>query len=266
MSDGEGFALRVTLGNLRSFAPLLKTKRVAEPEGGTGTEGSNEQSTDAANQDVAEDPKLAAAEALFGGKSIKTGIRFSRRPRRPSGSAGVAAGGGSGEGQPPSPASDEVLLMRVMPRRNGTQVQMSMKVLQSAFMNDTTEVLSAADGSRRRIGYDYVTRVKKGTKKKNRVKNTARFEAPELKSVKNPVVRFRWVDVGDSKGGVAKVLEYEVFDSGNSPEGKRILSKLKKGIATPPSIARGQLSQKETVLSIANRKHAQWYRLESVAT
>lgn len=81
MSEGEGFTRRVTLANLSSFAPLLKKRRVARQGGGTDTETDNEQTSDSANEGTEGDPELAAAEALFGGESIKTGIRYSRPPR-----------------------------------------------------------------------------------------------------------------------------------------------------------------------------------------
>ena len=149
----------------------------------------------------------------------------------------------------------DVLLMRVRPRRTGSQLQISMVVRESPFMKSAQEVVSVR-GFRRKIGYDYVQR--EGVKKKN----TARFEAPEMEGVKNPVARFQWVDAADSGGGAHKVLQYEIFDADiSSDEGSRIFEKLKEGIATPPVTDLAQMSHEGTVLSKKDIKKAQWYRL-----
>lgn len=253
MSDGEGFARRVTLANLKSFAPLLKPKRAAGHAAGAGSEETNEQSTDAANQGLEVDPQLAAAEALFSGKSIRTGIRYSRPEGGRPGSADENAGPRQGSGLAASTESKEVLLMRARKRRgdNGTQLQISIRVHRT-FMSSAAEVVSAADGISRRIDFN---QARGGN-------NTLRFEAPEMRTMKNPVVRFTWRDNGDEAGGTDRILRYELFDADTDSEGKEILAKLEEGIGTPPSTKLNQLSREETVLSTSDREKAQWYRLE----
>jgi hypothetical protein len=125
-----------------------------------------------------------------------------------------------------------------------------------AFMKSTVEVVSAADGSRKRVGYDYVTRNGK------RAPNLARFEAPELERMSNPVARFQWVDADESGRAAGRVLQYEVFDADIAGEGARIYRKLKAGIATPPMTNLAQLSRDRTVLSKSDPARAQWYRLD----
>jgi hypothetical protein len=151
-----------------------------------------------------------------------------------------------------------VLLMRVRPRRTGTQLQISMRVHQAPFMNSAAEVVSAADGSRRGIGYDYITR--NGT----RVPNLARFEAPELDGMTNPVARFRWVDVGPAGGQADRVLQYEIFDTDSGGVGAEIFERLEEGIAMPPETDLDRLSRDETVLSKSDQQSAQWYRLDLI--
>lgn len=256
MSAGKGFARRVTLANLPLFTPLLNVGRTASEEGDSG-EDAAEAVTDVANQDLAADPELKAAEALFDGKSIRTGVSFSRATRGRSGKTVESiVRRRPGKSRDTSPASEEVLLMRVRPRRTGTQLQISMIVHSSEFMNNVSEVVSAASKSRRSIGYDYV-RVR-GMRR--RIKNTARFEAPELAGIANPVARFAWVDVG-SRNNRERILQYEVFDADQTRIGRKILKTLKKGIATPPTTNLAKLSRVETVLSKSDRAMAQWYRL-----
>lgn len=151
-------------------------------------------------------------------------------------------------------ALGEVLLMRVRPRRNGKQVQISMKVLEAAFMRGAEEVVSI-DGSRREIGYN----------RARGIPNTARFEAPEMMGMTNPVARFQWVyGEGPGQPQAAKVLQYEILDADVSEEGARIHRILEDGIATPPITKMAALSQEQTVLSKSDRASAQWYRLESI--
>lgn len=150
-------------------------------------------------------------------------------------------------------ALGEVLLMRVRPRRNGNQLQISIKVLEASFMNGAAEVVSTS-GFHRPIGYSMRAR---------RVRNTARFEAPEMMGMQNPVARFQWVGARRLGRETARVLQYEIFDADNHPEGARIFRKLEEGIGIPPVTKLEELSQDETVLSIADRAHAQWYRLDS---
>ena len=185
-------------------------------------------------------------EPLFG--------RSRTRPTRPSGGT---SGKGSFGGRATGTGLENVLLMRVRPRRDGTQFQISMTV-HKAFMRGTQVVVSAADGSRRGVGYDHVTRNSK------RVPNIARFEAPELERMSNPVARFQWVNADESGRKAARVLQYEIFDADSGDAGARILRKLKSGIATPPATNLAELSRAKTVLSKSNRARAQWYRLDPV--
>ena len=185
--------------------------------------------------------RSSMAEPLFGRSQI--------RPRRvASGSRARATAGESAA----RPESREVLLMRVRPRRNGNQVQISMRVLEASFMKGAEDVVSI-DGSRRVIGYN----IARG------VRNTARFEAPEMTGMQEPVARFQWVHAGHSGRESERVLQYEILDAGNNPEGLRILRKLEEGIATPPVTNLGDLSPEKTVLSTSDRESAQWYRLDS---
>ena len=181
-------------------------------------------------------------EPLFGRSKSRAGKPVRGAVARASGGAHTS---GSGSG--------EVLLMRVRPRRDGKQLQISMGVLEASFMNGAGEVVSS-DGSRREIGYNEA----------NGVRNTARFEAPEMRGMKNPVARFKWVDVGDSGSEAERVLQFELFDADSGGEGAKIFRRLEEGIATPPVTNLEQLSQEGTVLSKSDREIAQWYRLDSV--
>jgi len=185
--------------------------------------------------------RAARALPLFGRSSI--------RPLRPGRRAG---GHAEGVGRTTGWPLGEGLLMRVRPRRDGNQVQISMKILEASFLNGVEEVVSA-DGSIRRIGYNMA----------RGVRNTARFEAPEMKGMENPVARFQWVNAGGSTREPNRVLQYEIFDAENDAEGLTLLKKLEEGIATPPLTKLEELSQEETVLSTSNRASAQWYRLDS---
>ncbi|MGI4846010.1 MAG: hypothetical protein ACRYF7_22175 [Janthinobacterium lividum] len=181
---------------------------------------------------------------LFGRSSI--------RPARP---GHRTNGHAESVGHTTGSSLEEVLLMRVRRRRgpDGKQVQFSMKVLAGRFMNGVEEVVSV-DGTMQKIGFDHLA---------SGVKNTARFEAPEMRGMQNPVARFQWVNAGPPKRKPTRVLQYEIFDADNDDEGLAILSKLEEGIATPPSTKLEKLSQEETVLSKSNRDIAQWYRLGS---
>jgi hypothetical protein len=152
----------------------------------------------------------------------------------------------------------EVLLMRVRPRRDGTQLQISMTVHRAEFMNNAEFVISAASGIRRPIGYDYVTR------NEERAANLARFEAPEMENMSNPVARFEWIEANDAEGHPGTVLQYEIFDADRGGEGAKIYEKLAEGISNPPVTNLQSLSRDLTVLSKSNRAIAQWYRLAVV--
>ncbi len=168
-----------------------------------------------------------------------------RRPGRKPGARGSSGGQATGA------QLNEALLMRVRPRRDGKQVQISMRVLEASFMHGAGEVV-ATDGSRKTIGYNEA----------NGVRNTARFEAGEMLGMKNPVARFQWIDGGDAEP--ERVLQYELLDADDSAEGARIFEKLEEGIATPPETDLDELSREMTVLSKSNRGIAQWYRLDTV--
>lgn len=188
-------------------------------------------------------PRSASTQVLFGRSSPPP-------PQRHARSAGERGGSKT---RAVDSALGEVLLMRVRPRRNGNQLQISMKVLEAAFMNGATEVISV-DGSHRAIGYNLA----------RGVRNTARFEAPEMMGIRNPVARFQWVYAGRSGRQADKHLQYEIFDADVSGEGARILRSLEEGIASPPVTSLEELGQERTVLSTSDRARAQWYRLESV--
>lgn len=145
----------------------------------------------------------------------------------------------------------DALLMRVRPRRDGSQLQISM-LLHASFMQGTAMVI-APDGSSKQIGYNSA----------NGVKNTARFEAPEMMAMGNPVARFWWTLAGTSGPKTNKALHYEIFDASSDPEGVRILQKLESGIPTPVTTDLKRLSNLETVLSKTDKAVAQWYRLDS---
>lgn len=185
--------------------------------------------------------RVSRESPLFGRSSI--------RPLRP---GRGARGHVEGVGRTTGSALGEVLLMRVRPRRNGNQVQISLKILEASFMNGVEEVVSV-DGSIRHIGYNMA----------RRVRNTARFEAPEMRGMQSPVARFQWVNSRHPERESKRVLQYEIFDAEADAEGRAILEKLAGGISTPPLTKLEDLSQEETVLSTANRVHAQWYRLDS---
>ncbi|MDO9359970.1 MAG: phospholipase D family protein [Polaromonas sp.] len=175
--------------------------------------------------------------------------RSPSRPRKP----GRGLAGQGGEVTTAPSILREALLMRVRPRRNGKQLQISMRLLEASFIQGAEEVVSIA-GIRREIGFN----VARG------VRNTARFEAPEMMGMQNPVARFQWVDASIPGQQAQRNLQYEVFDAANNAEGARIFKKLEEGISSPPVTNLGNLSQGGTVISTSNRASAQWYRLDSV--
>lgn len=75
MTAGRGFALRVTLQSLPTFARLLKPEQVPEPDDATATP------TIAVS--LPADPELVAVEAMFAGESLRVRLPF-RSPRRAS--------------------------------------------------------------------------------------------------------------------------------------------------------------------------------------
>ncbi|HCG6086269.1 phospholipase D-like domain-containing protein [Vibrio antiquarius] len=145
----------------------------------------------------------------------------------------------------------ESLLMKVKPRRNGRQIQISMKIYEGPFMNGTPSVISSTTGESREIGFNYTT-----NKSGKRKRNTARFEAPEIEGMDNPVVRFRWVE------GPKNHLQYEAYDANANNNGKDILNKLSVGITIPPITKLERIHEGITVLSKGDRESAQWYRLD----
>ncbi len=182
-------------------------------------------------------PGATSRQPVFGRSITRTG-------------AGVRARQESGSRRTQRNSLQEVLLMRVKPRRNGRQLQMSMDVLNASFMNGATEVVST-NGSLRPIGYNIA----------NGVRNTARFEAPEMMGMINPVARFRRGAQLGRDG--ANILQYEIFDAAAGGEGATILRRLEDGITNPAKTNLSELSQDETVLSKSDRTSAQWYRLDS---
>lgn len=185
-------------------------------------------------------PGATSREPLFGRSAASAGRRARSRASQEPGSR-----------QAQGNVLEEVLLMRVRPRRNGGQFQISMDVLNASFMNGATEVIST-DGSRRQIGYSIA----------NGVRNTARFEAPEMRGMTNPVARFRRANASQSDSSGTVPLQYEIFDAAAGGEGARILRKLEEGIARPARTNLSELSRDETVLSKSDRSRAQWYRLD----
>jgi hypothetical protein len=181
-----------------------------------------------------------------------------------------AAPVGHGGAQPIGAGTEEVLLMKVQKRRVsewlpdgtpiGKQLQISMEVHKSSFMRNATVVVSAADESRKAIKYDFRRNKKTG----KRVKNLARFEAPEMKEMKVPVARFQWLNANDPGSLDNQILQYEVFDAASGGEGAEIFRKLKEGITSPVVTKLEQLSREMTVLSKSDPVSAQWYRLDSV--
>lgn len=139
----------------------------------------------------------------------------------------------------------EVLLVRVRPRRNGRQFQISKRVHESPFMERASSVV-LADGSHRPIQY---SRARGGN-------NTARFEAPLLASMTNPVARFRWTGRGSNRA-----LRVDIFDADSNATGSSIYRTLEDGISSPALTNLTRLSSGQTILSKANRGQAQWYRL-----
>ncbi len=123
-------------------------------------------------------------------------------------------------------------------------------------MREAPAVRAASNGALKQIGFDYVNQG--GVRKVN----LARFEAPELRGMSQPVARFRWIP--DDGAAAGEVLQYEIFDAANSLEGEEILSLLEAGIGDMPNTALNDLSEVETVLSKRERQIAQWYRLQSM--
>jgi hypothetical protein len=78
MSEGQGFARRVTLANLHKFAPLLKPRRVAQP-------GATEPDEDSANEGTPLDPAVTQAEAEFTGTRVTVTLPFTRPTLQPQG-------------------------------------------------------------------------------------------------------------------------------------------------------------------------------------
>lgn len=241
--SGQGFARRITLENLGLFSPLLGSTRSK-----SAVDESSAKESDATK--TKGDPALEAAERLFAGAPFKTGMKFSGGRR-------ISENKGPKMAQVPGrvPAGPQELLMRVLPRRNGKQLQMSLQVHRSKFMREASHVISASSGAKRGIGFD---RVNRGSEK---VINLARFEAPEMAGMKIPVARFRWI-----KNGLPgdEELEYEILDAATDTEGAEILAFLEAGITTPPSTKLDELGETETVLSKGARRSAQWYRLSSI--
>jgi HKD family nuclease len=184
--------------------------------------------------------RVSERRALFGrSETPASGV-----VRKGRGSPAVAA-------KPSVPSGDEVLLMRVRPRRTGGQLQISIPV-HEGFMKSAKEVISLNDGSSRSIGYNYA----------REKRNTARFEAPEMLDMKSPVAQFQWLDSPD--GGGSK-LHVRLFDAAKGGRGAEILKKLEEGIGTPPAtLHRYDPGRDQTILSTADKESAQWYRMDGI--
>ncbi|WP_114168576.1 phospholipase D family protein [Pseudomonas sp. AFG_SD02_1510_Pfu_092] len=140
------------------------------------------------------------------------------------------------------------LIMRVRPRRNGTQFQISMRIY-PLFFKGATDVVSAVSRQRQKIG------ISKRNSSRGRIPNTARFEAPELNGLQNPIAVFKWV------GEAPEELVYQIYDANDNSEGTRFFNRLREGIAATPVTRLESLSRDYTVLSKSDRESAQWYRL-----
>jgi hypothetical protein len=186
-------------------------------------------------------PRPGILEPLFG--------RSATRPRR---SAQLVSSRTGKTATSKLATTPKVLLMRVRPRRNGKQIQVSLKLLETPFMNGATEVVSAS-GVRRQVGFNFA----------RGIRNTARFEAPEMHGIENPVARFRWVRDDLPQRASAQILQYEIFDANKDPAGLRIYQQLEAGIGHPPETDLGALSEDITVITTKQKAKAQWYRLES---
>lgn len=146
------------------------------------------------------------------------------------------------------PPSANELIMRVRPRRDGTQLQISMRIY-PLFFNDVTDVVSAVSGQRQKIG------ISKRDSSRGRIPNTARFEAPELDGLQNPIAVFKWA------GEASEELVYQIYDANDNGEGASFYKRLREGISTTPETRLESLSKDYTVLSKSNIESAQWYRL-----
>lgn len=112
-------------------------------------------------------------------------------------------------------AGGSVLIMRIRTAR-GTQTQMPMPVIASAFFNGHTSVRSLHDG---------VTRGVHEARANGKV-NTLKLEIPETASMQDPMIRFERTASG---------IQYQVWDK-NTPQGKAIWSSLNGGLrSSPPS-------------------------------
>lgn len=154
--------------------------------------------------------------------------------------------------------TDDVLLMRIKPRRNGQQVQISMPIHEQ-FMGSAERLLDSA-GEERGVGFN--TRSDQSNPP-NRVRNTARFEAPEMANMQDPVALFRWVNLGEA-GSNDRRLQFEIFDAATSAKGAEIRDFLEQGIQANPTTNVKQLNHDFTVVTKSDIAAAQWYRLDRV--
>jgi len=247
MSDDTIQAATQTLAAWRNEAAEPRTRRLTQPL--------LEELRDAGY--VRTEAEIRAAyQSQSGNRSTVREPLFGRSQTRSAINRDQSGGTGAVGVRAPSVGSAEVLLMRVRPRRTGTQVQISMQVHQGSFMNGATEVLSAADGSRRPIGYDHTRRGGR------RVPNLARFEAPEMAGMTNPVARFRWVEDVEPNSAEQRQLQYEVFDADSDDVGRQILTSLRATISSPPNTNLSELNRTTAVVSKRDLAIAQWYRLD----
>lgn len=148
--------------------------------------------------------------------------------------------------------AQDVLLMKVRPRRNGRQVQISMGIHSGNFMNGAERVVDAA-GNTREIGFN----IARGHR------NTARFEAPEMAGMNNPVAIFRWVQRPERQDDAQELL-VEIFDADDSRKGGEILRSLQDGLADRVVVDARRLNYDFTVVSKTDIDQAQWYKMHTI--
>jgi hypothetical protein len=152
MPKGTGFARRVTLANLESFAPLLgkPQQRPMPTQGQTGAD--DEIDLDEANTASPPDPALKAAEALFHGQRLDTHNQHRRAARsaraRVSQSAGPRASVGTVSGA--SSSSTLPVLVAEIPKAAGRWKQANFDLA------TWTGFFGAREGSQRTIKLRHV--------------------------------------------------------------------------------------------------------------
>jgi hypothetical protein len=256
LTEGQGFAKRITASSLSTYRALLAERTSSGRDADDGSTLPSERHSGVADQAAGADPEIRKAEEQFRGNRFDTGVKLSVYALP---AAGYRYGAPFREkairavrSQPhePEPANTSIspdsLYMRILPRRDGTQVQISMIVLDSTFFGNTTELVTA-DGGTRTIGFD------KADRGITRVANNARFEAPEIGSMSTPVAQF----YRDAEGR----LHFRAYDADSDAVGRDIYSYLVEGVQTPALTNLRRLSTSTTVQSKGALASAQLYRL-----